>query len=240
MELLKQKDIFTLKTDFQNLHSGIIGRRANPVDYDASPEKIRKAEKELLGNITGIDKKNILFLHQVHGNNIIQINKEPATNKKVAGEGDALITRIKKICLVIRTADCVPVFFFDKQKKVAAAAHSGWKGTQLDISGMVIQKMGEVYGSLPGDIHAWIYPSIGPETYEVNEDVARFFPLERHEQKGKIFVDLWAGIERSLQEKGLQAKNIFNPRICNRQNTEEFFSHRYGDRGRNLNYIFLG
>lgn len=42
---------------------------------------------------------------------------------------DGMVTDIPGINLVIYTADCMPVSFYDPVKKVIAVAHSGWRGT---------------------------------------------------------------------------------------------------------------
>jgi len=233
-------DSFILAGTPPGVTSGIAARKACTADYSAPFPKIRRAEKKLLHNVTGLKEKNILFLNQVHGDTILPVTLQPETDAPFYGEADAMITDTKNICLVIRTADCVPVFIYDTTQQALGAIHSGWKGTQLDITGKTIDLMKEVYGSRPENLSIWIYPSIGPESYEVNEDVARYFPNERIENDGRIFVDLWQSIESSLLNRGINKENIFNERICNRQNTSDFFSHRFGDGGRNLNFAFLG
>ncbi len=87
-------------------------------------------------------------------------------------------------------------------------------------------------------MRAYILPSIGPESYEVNQDVARFFPRQTIKRGDSLYVDLWSGIESSLEAAGIPSENIFNSEICKRKNTEEFFSHRFGDTGRNLNFVY--
>jgi len=99
--------------------------------------------------------------------------------------------------------------------------------------------MVELYGSDPGRLYSFILPSIGPESYEVNSDVADYFPEHTLKIDGRLYVDLWASIEDSCRRWSLRPENIFNTGICNRKNTDEFFSHRFGDRGRNLNFAFV-
>lgn len=230
---------FILTGTPQGITSGIAAREACTTDDKAPLPKIRRAEKRLMHRISALEEKNILFLKQVHGDTILPITSKPETNHPFYGDADAMITDIKRICLVIRTADCVPVFIYDKKNQTLGAIHSGWKGTQLDITGKTIDLMKEVYGSQSRDLMVWIYPSIGPESYEVNEDVARYFPNERIEKNGHIYVDLWKSIENSLLKRKIKSEHIYNTGICNRQNTKEFFSHRFGDEGRNLNFAFL-
>ena len=109
----------------------------------------------------------------------------------------------------------------------------------LNISGRCVREMVYIYGSDPADIRAFILPSIGPESYEVNGDVACHFPDNSAAVNGKIYVDLWGSVENSLKAEGVSSANIFNARVCNKVNHSDFFSHRHGDAGRNLNFAFM-
>ena len=77
--------------------------------------------------------------------------------------------------LMVYYADCMPVLLCDPVRRVCAAVHSGWRGTVLRIAAEAVRRMGERYGSAPGDILAAIGPSAGPPRYEVSEEVAAQF-----------------------------------------------------------------
>ena len=218
--------------------AGCTGRAINSIDYNLANDQIRAQEKEILSSITQINTKEIFTLEQVHGDIIFTIEEIPKEPTTAYGAGDAIITNLSKVCLVIRTADCVPILIADRKSRCIGAVHSGWKGTHLGISGKTIAKMKELYGCAGEDLLAFILPSIGPKSYEVNDDVAQYFPNHTIRQNGKLFVDLWASVIDSLLTQNIPPENIFNAGICNRQNTADFFSHRFGDKGRNLNFIF--
>ena len=218
---------------------GVAGRAINNTDYNVSRGEIRKIEKSILEKITGIDSRKVVMLEQVHGDSIIHVVSEPSEDQIAVAEADGLITALPGICLVIRTADCVPVFIYDPVEKILGAVHSGWKGTLLDISGRCVRDIVKIYGSKPENMYAFILPSIGPESYEVNSDVAKFFPDESVERNGRLFVNLWQSVEKSLKKEGIVDSKIFNSRVCNMKNSGEFYSHRRGHLGRNLNYAFM-
>jgi hypothetical protein len=230
---------FIVESGLNGFCAGVTGRVINSIDYNSPYSEIRKAEKRILSDITGIDSRKIVMLDQVHGNMLIHVLKGPSSDLPSAGEADGLITAIKGIVLVIRTADCVPVFLYDHKEEVLGAAHSGWKGTMLNITGKCVREMVYLYGSAPENIRAFILPSIGPDSYEVNEDVACHFPEDTVSENDKPHVNLWSAVERSLLKEGIKQENISNPHICNRKNYSEYFSHRYGDKGRNLNFAFM-
>ena len=231
---------YIINTGSDDLHIGVIGREINSVDYQLSADRIREEEKKILTNITLIDPKNIIMLNQIHSDKIIHVLEVPKSDLPYIGDADGLLTKFRGTLLVIRTADCVPLFLYDHQQKRLGAVHSGWKGSMLNIAGKCVMEMIDKHGSDPSDIRAFILPSIGPESYEVNEDVAVYFPESRISRDGKLYVDLWDAIENSLTKAGIRQENIYNTNICNRINHADFFSHRFGDQGRNLNFAFMG
>ncbi len=81
-------------------------------------------------------KKKIKFVRQIHSNKIVEINKK---NIGKTFSGDGLITSNKQIALGVLTADCCPIFIFDKNKKYICALHSGWKGALRNIAAKGIE-----------------------------------------------------------------------------------------------------
>jgi YfiH family protein len=200
---------------------------------------VRSAEKAFLSRITGAPSRNILALDQRHGDTILIAERPPAEESLIYGEADGLLTAAPGICLVIRTADCVPVFVYDRERRVLGAVHSGWRGTRLAIAGKLVREMRRLHGSSPRDLSAYILPSIGPESYTVGEDVAGFFPGDITARSGALYLDLWQAVGRALTAEGMSAECIFNARLCTLACREEFFSHRGGDAGRNLNFAVM-
>jgi len=231
--------IYRLSSEFNHLSIGVITKSTCNIDYTNDFNTIRREEKKLVESITGIDIKNIIFLNQVHGDKILTINSIPDENLPFAGDADGLITGLAGICLIIRTADCVPIFVYDHKNNLLGAAHSGWKGSKLSIAKKLIKQMQSVNGSDYKNMHVYILPSISPDSYTVNPDVAQFFQNYFIEKDNKIYLNMWKNIERSLMEEGIPESNIFNSKICNYINSIEFFSYRSGDEGRNLNFAYM-
>lgn len=213
----------------------IFSKTANNVNYTLDPESVRLEEKKLITADTGIEEKNIISLDQTHGDDIVDIQEYPDKNYPIYAQGDAIVTSLKKLCLVIRTADCVPVFIFDSKNRILGAVHSGWKGTELNITGKVVRYMNIGYRSDPRDLSAWILPSIGPDSYEIKDDVASHFKDRYLNIKNGIYLNLWKCIFDSLIDAGMDYTKIYQTDICTLKNNKEYFSHRGGDRGRNLN-----
>ena len=68
----------------------------------------------------------------------IKSNEDLAENGK---EADGLVTSLKQVPLLIFTADCVPIVFYDKKQGVIALAHAGWRGTYGNIAGEIVEIM---------------------------------------------------------------------------------------------------
>lgn len=218
---------------------GVAGKSANPTDYGLDETAIRLHEKSLLSFLSGIAEKDILSLNQLHGDEIAIVNDIPAENLAVYADADGMLTDRRRIALVIRSADCVPVFAFDPSRRVLGAAHSGWRGCRLNISGKLIRLMKERYGSLAEDIRAFMLPSIGQDSYTVGEDVAAYFPDYVVSRIGRLHLDLRGKVAASLEREGIASENILVCPRCTFIDNREFFSHRRGDIGRNLNLAFL-
>ena len=125
----------------------------------------------------GLDYRRISCPNQIHESNIL------VATETDAGDGitrdlthlgiDAQITNVKNLPLIVYTADCVPILLVDPVSKVIGSVHAGWRGTVAGIAAKTGEKMVEVYGCLPENIHAAIGPSIGPDNYEVDEGVTK-------------------------------------------------------------------
>ncbi|MCL5256876.1 MAG: peptidoglycan editing factor PgeF [Chloroflexi bacterium] len=172
---------------------------------------------------------------QVHGDHIEVVSAAPARQERhlYFPATDALVTNLSGITLLSLHADCVPVLLYDPEERVVGLAHAGWKGTILRIAGKTVTKMVETFGCRPENILAAIGPSIGPQCYEVGEDVVTAVREEfQHDalllsRTGSQWsFDLWAGNRLSLLEVGVLPENIEDSGICTHCRHNEFFSHR--------------
>lgn len=182
---------------------------------------------------------------QTHTTNVIVVDEKDAGNGIVRplpyDDVDGLITNIKDMPLVTSYADCVPLFFYDPDKKVVALSHSGWRGTVGKIGKITILKMCEEFGCEPGNILCGIGPSICKDCYEVGSDVASEFVNEFGEaaskyilrpsvlnpnDKKKYMLDLWSACKIALLEAGVLEEHIEVTDYCTMCNPNLFFSHR--------------
>ena len=79
---------------------------------------------------------------------------------------DALATSVPRLPLVVRAADCGPVFFYDPVQQVIGLAHSGRRGTEGNIVGATIACLRETYETHPENLIVQLGPCIRPPHYE--------------------------------------------------------------------------
>ncbi|MGH8508929.1 MAG: polyphenol oxidase family protein, partial [Gammaproteobacteria bacterium] len=102
------------------------------------------------------------WLEQQHGARVI----DPA-NLDVGPQADGACTSAQGVVCAVLTADCLPVLLCDRDGTRVAALHCGWRGIARGIIDSGISAMQRP----PSCLLAWIGPAIGPEVYEVGEDV---------------------------------------------------------------------
>jgi len=110
-------------------------------------------------------------MRQLHSDTVHHLDAAPAGKL----EGDALLTNVPGLLLVIRTADCLPVFLVDEKNRAVAAVHCGWRGTEKRILEKAARAMVRAFGSKPGAMLAALGPCIGSVCYEVGPQVREGF-----------------------------------------------------------------
>lgn len=191
----------------------------------------------------GISIDDMLLSRQTHSANIhlATVNdrgKGAYTKSNAIPNNDAFIVTEAGVCACILTADCVPVFFYDPTTKIAALAHSGWRGTVQQISLKVTLRLIEM-GCKPNNIRVGIGPSIKACCYRVKDDVLQAF-LKTYGQTAHRFfeadsnqlrLDLSKAIVYDLMQVGVLNQNIELCEWCTHCNSHLFFSARNSNKG---------
>ena len=192
--------------------------------------------------------------HQVHGSRIAVIDRPDLTREDLEGY-DAFICKLPGVAIGVRTADCVPILLYDPVRRVIAAVHSGWKGTVLKIAKKVITLMESDFGCKPSDLSVIIGPAIGPDSFQVGEEVVEKFrdagfPMPQvwsyrgsgdgSPMSGGHHIDLFRANEWILEQCGVLSGNIQVFEIDTYTDLSFFSARREGTAcGRNINAIRL-
>jgi polyphenol oxidase len=187
---------------------------------------------------------SVVLLKQVHSDKLVFVTRRPRTRPLA----DALATHCASLLLVVKTADCLPVLLADDEKRVVAAVHCGWRGTQRRILERVVAGLTKRYGCRPAALHAALGPCIGASCYEVGEDVREGFaaaglPLDvfraRRGAPGKFDLDLREANRRQLIDAGLSPRRIADIALCTHCDADLLSFRRDRDKKARL-YNFIG
>lgn len=222
--------------DKRSLRILVLGNRELS-DYSPDPEFIRSR----VSHFSEIPEERIFLLDQVHGTVVIDSDRIQAG---AVPQGDALYTTEPRKVLVIKTADCMPVFFWNGNPALVGIVHSGWKGTLSGVTETAIRETTRKYGFDPQSLQFYIGPYATGKQYEVGEDVASQFrkecpaALKQLPTEGKFLLEQKVFLLNRLKNLGVEAF-LETSGACTMAANSRYFSHRKGDTARNLNCIWL-
>jgi YfiH family protein len=163
------------------------------------------------------------WLKQVHGTTVAPVDSPDARVEADAG----VAFESAAVCAVL-TADCLPVLFCDRRGTRVAAAHAGWRGLAAGVLEACIAAM-----RCPSDeILAWLGPAIGPQAFEIGEEVrevfvrdlpaaaAAFVPVK----PGKWLADIYELARLRLARAGVC--EVYGGGFCTYAETGRFYSFR--------------
>jgi len=178
------------------------------------------------------------WLNQVHGIKVVDVARVANGH-----EADAGICREPGVACAVMTADCLPVLFCNRAGTVVAAAHAGWRGLCHGIIEATVAAMDDA----PSDIMVWLGAAIGPNAFEVGDEVRAAFVAADPEAArafmsgrmgGKWMADLYTLARQRLVRAGVQ--RVFGGDCCTYTDSARFFSYRRdGKTGRMAAVIWL-
>ena len=170
----------------------------------------------------GLSENNVALQKQVHGDVIRYVKKGG-----LSGESDAMITDKKGIGLAVSTADCTPIFIYDRKNKTIAGIHSGWRSTEQKIVQKTLEKLVNDFKSRAEDLFVYMGPSISQINYEVGEDVAIKFDQKYLVKKGdKFLLNVAQNNYDMLIDFGIPISNIQKSNLCTYEVQDLIHSYR--------------
>lgn len=205
--------------------------RGNLGDHVGDDPAAVAANRRLLREVLALPQEPA-WLRQVHGCAVL------APGETAPEEADAAITRTPGTVLAILTADCLPILLCNAEGTEIAAIHAGWRGLAGGVIDATVGRMVSAAGSL----RAWIGPGIGPEAFEVGDDVraamldaagpedrnavlAAFVP--RRAAEGIIAGKWWCDLPRLavIRLARLGVRQVASSGLCTVSDAR-FYSHR--------------
>lgn len=178
----------------------------------------------------------LVWAKQVHKTTIAPLT--PKTIAPVAG-CDGFILTEPGVTAMVKHADCQAALFYDPICHIAAAVHSGWRGSVQNIYKVTIDKL-KALGCRPENLLVTISPSLGPEDAEFTnfqEELPE--PFWEYQVKPNHF-DFWEISRSQLKACGIVADHIEIAGISTYASSDDFFSYRRdATTGRNATVITL-
>lgn len=177
-----------------------------------------------------------VWMRQVHGTRVLD-----AATSRCVESADASYTNKTNVVCVTMTADCLPVLLCDQQGSVVAAVHAGWRS----LCDGVIEATVKAMHTDSQQLIAWLGPAIGPDAFEVGEEVRMQF-IKRDPQAecafkthgNRILGDLYTIAKQRLNRLGVT--QIYGGGLCTYTDAARFFSYRRdGETGRMATLIWL-
>jgi hypothetical protein len=142
-------------------------------DWDTR-DRVLKNRQEFLAALKA-GAMRVIALKQIHSDVVHVVNSANSEPSGDAPKGDALISKVPGLLLVVQTADCVPILLADKKRRAIAAIHAGWRGTLQRIAEKALGRMQMEFGTRPQDVIAALGPGIGQCCFEVGPEVVAEF-----------------------------------------------------------------
>lgn len=160
---------------------------------------------------------------------------EPITALASASPLDGHVTSALSALLAVTVADCVPIFMVHGARRAVAVLHGGWRGIADGILEVGLDVLRDRLGAWPEGVDLHLGPAICRACYQVGPEVHQalgIFP-----PKGPEPVDLRGVLIARALAAGVPAKKITVSAWCTRCGNSQFFSHRGGDRERQVAFI---
>ncbi len=182
----------------------------------------------------GFDADISVGINYAHSGAVYHVTHEDA-GKGIFGDSlpkicDGLYTDEPGLPILSFHADCVPLFFYDPERRAAAVCHAGWRGVAANMAANTVEALASL-GSKKENILAAIGPCISVKNFEVGAEVSDIF--ERmfgssvvRKSEGRLYVDLNKACLADMVSAGLAKSQVTDASLCTFDNQELFFSHR--------------
>ena len=196
----------------------------------------------------GLTADAVTSARQVHGARVAVVGV--AERGRAIPDTDALVTVVPGQGLLLRLADCMPVFFYAPRQGAVGLAHAGWRGTVAGVAAHTARAMMTELGCAASDLRVGLGPAIGPCCFEVGPEVVAAFETALADQPealsqivtgrrddGHAYVDL--GAANAAQLRALGVEQIEAAGLCTACHLADFYSHRaeHGRTGRSAALI---
>ena len=169
-------------------------------------------------------------LDEVHGAAVVRVD-QPGQHDGAPADG--AVSRVAGCVLSVWVGDCAPLAFVGEHG-VIGVAHAGWRGA---VDGVVQATVAAMHGLGSGEVTVLLGPCIHPCCYEFGHD--DLAALAERFGEGVVARTSWGSEALSLPSLVRVAvadagATFVDRSACTRCHPEAWFSHRRGQRGRQV------
>ncbi len=208
------------------------GTTTRPQDYGlfgGTPVGAALARWRVLAEATGCTRT--VHARQVHGARVVRHDTCPP-GLLVVDDADGHVTAAPGVLLTVSIADCVPVFL--AADGAVGLLHAGWRGVAAGVLEAGLEAMTGL-GVTADGLELHLGPGICGTCYEVGSEVHDALGLAP--VAGPAPVDLRDVLAHRAIAAGVPGDRVTVSDRCTRCDNDQLFSHRAGDRGRQLGVV---
>lgn len=174
----------------------------------------------------------IFFPHLVHGTHVLQVNAKAIADNApdtFIQRCDGLVTDLhgdSAVVLTVKTADCVPVFLFDRLTYASGLVHCGWRGLRDGVLTIALRSMFENYACRASQVLVHMGPFVCAEHYEVGDEVAGLFPAAVERRRSAMYLDMGRIVSDQARAADIPEKNITASGVCTWERDDLCYSYR--------------
>jgi YfiH family protein len=172
-----------------------------------------------------------VWLKQVHGNVVADADRTVGVP-----DADASVASKAGVICAVMTADCLPLLLCDEAGTVVAAAHAGWRG----LAGGVVEATVKAINVAPERLLVWLGPAIGPQAFEVGDEVRQVF-LAHDPEAERAFAPALRTQDSTLRTQKwladiyllarqrfamLGVERVYGGGLCTFTDAQKFYSYR--------------
>jgi len=184
--------------------------------------------------------KRLRQVRQLHGD---RIRYSSRLGRPLPGDG--IILDESGIPAVIKTADCLPLFFWTADNALGGILHLGWRGSALNMEIRLVDIL-TARGISPEKLRFLMGPCICGHCYEVGPELqSRFQPprlrpriFQSTGRDHRYRLDLKKKTRITLLEKGVMPRSIFDSGFCTYR-CRDFPSYRREKKNAGRIYNFM-
>lgn len=153
------------------------------------------------------NSSNLRFYYQKqnHTDKVLKITKDNISTDQVS---DSVITNEQNIILNASVADCTAIIIYHNIINVVGLAHSGWRGSTMNIAAKTVYMMQNEYNIKARDLNAVLLASASQNNYEVGREFIEYFPNNTVRYKNNYYYNNKNKIREQLIEAGLNKNRI--------------------------------